>query len=44
MNMPLINFDEKFAEFTSTWMQNHSYGTVDEMEEDLIAAGRMDAE
>ena len=37
MSMPLINFDEKFADFTSDWMRKHQdqYATVDEMEDDL---------
>lgn len=37
MNMPLINFDEHFADFTSEWMKSHQnqYANFDEMEEDL---------
>ncbi len=37
MNMPLINFDEHFADYTSEWMRQHGdrYANVDEMEEDL---------
>ncbi len=37
MNMPLINFDERFADYTSEWMRQHGdqYENVDEMEEDL---------
>ena len=37
MSMPLINFDEHFADFTSAWAQAHQedYRTVDAMEEDL---------
>ena len=35
--MPIINFDEHFAEFTSGWMKEHQgdYKTYDDMEEDL---------
>ena len=35
--MPIINFDEHFAEFVSEWMKAHQseYKTYDEMEEDL---------
>ena len=35
--MPIINFDEKFAEFMSEWMNGHSgdYKNYDEMEADL---------
>ena len=35
--MPIINFDEHFADFTSEWMTSHSgqYKTYDEMEDDL---------
>ncbi len=35
MNMPLINFDERFAEYTSAWMQSHAYENYDAMEDDL---------
>ena len=37
MSMPTINFDEKFADFTSDWMRTHQdrYANVDEMEDDL---------
>ena len=37
MNMPLINFDGHFADFTSEWMKTHQnqYASFDEMEEDL---------
>lgn len=37
MNMPLINFDEHFADFTSEWMKTHQgdYANYDAMEEDL---------
>ncbi len=37
MSMPLINFDERFAEFTSAWMleRGANYETIDAMEEDL---------
>ena len=37
MSMPLINFDEKFAAFTSEWMKAHQgeYKNYDDMEEDL---------
>ena len=37
MSMPIINFDEHFADFTSQWMKDHQgdYRTVDEMEDDL---------
>ena len=37
MKMPVHNFDEHFAEFTSEWMKEHKneYRNFDEMEEDL---------
>jgi len=37
MSMPLINFDERFADFTSQWMKDHQnrYSNYEEMEEDL---------
>ena len=37
MNMPLINFDDRFADFTSQWMKTHQsqYANFDAMEEDL---------
>ncbi len=37
MKMPMINFDEQFAEYTSEWMKKNRdrYPTVDAMEEDL---------
>jgi len=37
MKMPIINFDEHFAEFMSDWMRTHQdeYGSFDEMEEDM---------
>ena len=37
MSMPTINFDEKFADFTSDWMRTHQdrYANMDEMEDDL---------
>ena len=37
MKMPVHNFDEHFAEFTSSWMKEHQneYRNFDEMEEDL---------
>lgn len=37
MKMPIINFDEHFADFMSEWMQKHQdeYSTFDEMEEDM---------
>jgi len=37
MKMPIINFDEHFADFMSEWMKSHQdqYETVDEMEEDM---------
>ena len=39
MNMPLINFDEHFAEFTSDWFENNRdrYSSGEEMEEDIPA-------
>ena len=35
--MPLVNFDEQFAAYTSEWMKTHSgrYATVEAMEDDL---------
>ena len=35
--MPIINFDEHFADYTSAWMKEHGgdYASYDEMEEDL---------
>ena len=35
--MPIINFDEHFADYVSDWMKDHQgdYGTYDEMEADL---------
>ena len=35
--MPIINFDEHFADYTSAWMKEHGgdYANYDEMEEDL---------
>ena len=35
--MPIINFDEHFAEFTTAWMKDHGdeYRNYDEMENDL---------
>ena len=35
--MPLINFDEHFAEFTTAWMKDHEseYETYDDLEADL---------
>ena len=35
--MPIINFDEHFADYTSAWMKEHQgdYATYDEMEADL---------
>ena len=35
--MPIINFDEHFADYVSEWMKAHQgdYGTYDEMESDL---------
>ncbi|MCR5566601.1 MAG: hypothetical protein K6F61_07095 [Clostridiales bacterium] len=37
MKMPIINFDEHFAEFMSEWMTAHQdqYANFDEMEEDM---------
>ena len=37
MNMPVHNFDEHFAEFTSEWMKQHKndYSNFDEMEADM---------
>ena len=37
MKMPVHNFDEHFAEFTSEWMKRHTeeYSNFDEMEEDM---------
>ena len=37
MKMPIINFDEHFAEFMSDWMKAHEdqYANFDEMEEDM---------
>ena len=37
MKMPIINFDEHFADFMSEWMKTHQdrYATFDEMEEDM---------
>lgn len=37
MKMPVINFDEHFAAFTSEWMKEHrqEYRTIDDMEEDV---------
>lgn len=37
MKMPIINFDEHFADFMSGWMNTHQdqYGSFDEMEEDM---------
>ena len=37
MKMPIINFDEQFADFMSGWMNTHQdqYGSFDEMEEDM---------
>ena len=37
MKMPIINFDERFADFMSDWMKNHQdqYETFDDMEEDM---------
>lgn len=36
--MPLIDFDEHFADFTSEWLKNHKdeYRTFDEMEDDMV--------
>ena len=37
MHMPIINFDDHFAEYMSAWMKDHEdqYENYDEMEEDL---------
>ena len=37
MKMPIINFDEHFADFMSDWMKTHEddYANYDEMEEDM---------
>ena len=37
MKMPIVNFDEHFAAFTSEWMKEHrqEYRTFDDMEEDV---------
>ena len=37
MKMPIINFDEHFADFTSEWMKSHQqdYANFDQMEEDM---------
>ena len=37
MKMPIINFDEHFADFMSDWMKDHEdqYSNFDEMEEDM---------
>ena len=37
MNMPIVNFDEHFAEFMSDWMKKNQdhYANADEMEEDM---------
>ena len=37
MKMPIINFDEHFADFMSEWMKNNQnlYNSFDEMEEDM---------
>ena len=37
MKIPIINFDEHFADFMSGWMNTHQdqYGSFDEMEEDM---------
>ena len=37
MRMPIINFDEHFADFMSEWMKVHQdqYSSFDEMEEDM---------
>ncbi len=37
MKMPIINFDDHFADFTSDWMKAHrqEYRTFDDMEEDM---------
>ena len=37
MKMPIINFDEHFADFTAEWMKSHQqdYENFDQMEEDM---------
>ena len=37
MKMPIVNFDEHFAEYVSEWMKLHQseYSNFDEMEEDM---------
>ncbi len=37
MKMPIVNFDEHFAEYVSEWMKAHQseYSNFDEMEEDM---------
>ena len=37
MKMPIINFDERFADYMSEWMKTHQneYENFDEMEEDM---------
>lgn len=37
MKMPIVNFDEHFAEYTSAWMREHQsdYDNYDEMEADI---------
>lgn len=35
MSLPLINFDDHFADFTSEWMREHKYRNYDAMEADL---------
>ena len=37
MKMPIYNFDEHFAGFTSEWMKQHQneYRNFDEMDEDI---------
>ena len=37
MKLPIVNFDEHFAEFTSEWMKQHAdeYANFDEMEADM---------
>ena len=37
MKMPVINFDEHFADFMSEWLKSHQdqYANFDEMEEDM---------
>ena len=37
MKMPIINFDEHFADFTAEWMKTHQqeYANFDQMEEDI---------